>query len=119
MTGRGAVAAAEGSARGTDKFHDQSGGTRASIRSEVFGLEGFVSAGGAAGFIEWGTAPHLIVAHGQALRFTVNGQTLYRKMVNHPGTRERPFMREAAERGAIAAEYGAEFFVGAAIRGAR
>ena len=119
LTLRGAVAAAEGSARATSLFKDRSGSTRSSIRSEVFGLEGELSVGGAGHFIEWGTAPHLIVAHGAALRFEVAGQALYRKMVRHPGTKERPFMREARERGEIAAIYGAEVYVGAAIRGAR
>ena len=118
LTLRSAVDAAKGSAKATDLWKNRTGETRASIRGEVLGLKGFVEARGAAHFLEWGTAPHLIVAHGRALRFVVNGTVLYRKWVHHPGTRERPFMREARQRGEQAAAWGAEIFVGAAIRAA-
>lgn len=116
LTLRSAVQAAESSAKGTTRFHDRTGATRATIRGSAFGLQGFVEARGAARFLEEGTVPHLIVAHGKALRFTVEGQVLFRRWVRHPGTRERPFMREARERGVQAAEWGAEIFVNAAIQ---
>ena len=96
---REAVQAAEKHAKQTELFKDKSGETRGSIHGEVEGLSGFVEAGGAAGFLQHGTAPHLIIAHGQALRFEVAGQVMYRKMVQHPGTQPRPFMSEAAEAG--------------------
>lgn len=56
-----------------------------------------------------GTRPHVIRPrvdtvfgpHQQgapsALRFTIGGRTLFRKMVQHPGTKPRPFLRDAAE----------------------
>ena len=116
LTLRSAVTAAEASAKATTRFHDKTGGTRQSIRGQVTGNHGFVRADGAAHFLEWGTAPHFIAAkNASALRFTVGGQTIFRKSVHHPGTRERPFMREARERGEMAAMYGAEEYIGYAI----
>lgn len=118
LTLRSGIEAAKSSAKGTTLFKDRTGETRGSLRGEVLGQRGFVEARGAAHFLEWGTAPHLIVAHGRALRFVVNGTVLYRKWVHHPGTKERPFMREARERGQQAMAWGAEIFVNAAIRAA-
>ncbi len=119
LTLRSAVTAAVDSAKHSTRFKDASGATRASIHGEVFGQRGFVTAGGSARFLENGTRPHLIVASGRAIRFVVNGTAIFRKWVKHPGTKPRPFMAEARERGIMAAEYGAEVFVGAAIRNAR
>jgi hypothetical protein len=121
------VKAAEDSEKRTRLFNDKSGGgvtragegTRGSIKGSAVGLLGFVSAGGAARFLESGTAPHLIVAHGKALRFESAGQVLYRKFVRHPGTRPRPFVSEAREVGAAAMLRGAEEYVSHAIRSAR
>jgi len=43
-------------------------------------------------FIEYGTRPHPIIARRRrALRFVVNGQTLFRRKVMHPGTRPYKF----------------------------
>lgn len=122
LTMRGAIAAAEGSAKGTDRFRDRSGKTRQSVKGEYRGLYqgGFVTAGGAAAFLENGTRAHEIHARSaSALRFVVNGQTFFRRMVRHPGTVPRPFMAEAAQRGALAASYAAELYIGEAIRRAR
>lgn len=120
LTLQAAVAAAKASAKGTDEFRDRSGKTRRSIQGGTVGpYLGFVEAGGAAGFLEHGTAPHLIVAHGRALRFEAAGQVLYRQWVQHPGTRPRPFMREAATVGRVAAEWAAEVYVRQAIESAR
>lgn len=120
LTLRSAVAAAEGSAKGTERFKDRSGDTRGSIHGEAHGLTGFVQAGGAARFLENGTPPHIIRArNASVLRFEVAGRVLFRRMVRHPGTAPRPFMHDAAERGAIAAEYGAEEFLNYAIARAR
>jgi hypothetical protein len=44
-------------------------------------------------YIEEGTGPHEIVAKGNALRFTVGGQTIFRKRVQHPGFSGRHMAR--------------------------
>ena len=119
LTMRSGIQAAEASAKGTTLWKDKSGGTRGSIRGELQGFaSGFVIAGGASRFLESGTRPHVIVGK-PVLRFVVNGQTLFRRMVHHPGTAERPFMTEARRIGEQAVAYGAEYFVGEAIRRAR
>lgn len=47
-------------------------------------------------FLEFGTKPHVIAARrAKALRFTVRGQTLFRKSVNHPGTKPYKFLWRA------------------------
>lgn len=43
-------------------------------------------------FILEGTRAHTIRARGQALRFQVGGETLYRQAVQHPGTGANPFV---------------------------
>ncbi|QPX62138.1 hypothetical protein PBI_INDLOVU_23 [Mycobacterium phage Indlovu] len=46
-----------------------------------------------------GSRPHLIRARrAEALRFFWHGREVFRKSVWHPGTRSRPFLRNAAER---------------------
>jgi hypothetical protein len=106
----------EEQAKGTHLFKDRSGRTRQSIKAKVNGWKsGFVKAGGAALFIENGTKAHVIRGN-PYLRFTVNGQTLFRRMVHHPGTAPRPFMQEAADRGAVVFRLAAEHYVGEAIR---
>jgi hypothetical protein len=118
LTVRAAVVAAHQSAKGTARFKDQTGGTRGSIRGSADGLQGFVEARGAARFLEEGTQPHLLGTVGKLLRFTTEGQVLYRRYTGwiHPGTAARPFMHEARERGLQAAEWGAELYVNAAIQ---
>lgn len=105
------VEAAEKSAKATTLFQDRSGagGTRASIRGKAFVSSGFVQAGGAARFLENGTRPHVIRAkNGKVLRFMVNGETLFRRMVQHHGTTPRPFMHEARDVGEHVAVVSAE-----------
>lgn len=47
--------------------------------------------------IEYGTQPHTIEARtAQALHFKINGQDVFAKSVNHPGTKPNPVMRNAA-----------------------
>lgn len=47
-------------------------------------------------FIEFGTRPHVIQARrARALRFVAGGQVLFRKSVNHPGTRPYKFLWRA------------------------
>ena len=118
LTLRAAEAAAVDSAKHTTQFHDKTGETRGSVRAVGRGLRGFVEARGAAHFLEYGTRPHIIRGN-PILRFTVGGQTMYRRWVRHPGVRERPFMHEARERAVIAAEWAAEMYVGFAIGHAR
>lgn len=120
LTGQEAVKATVKAARGTTLFRDRSGETRSTIVGEWQGnaRRGFVRAGGVARFLDGGTRPHEIWGR-PFLRFVVNGETFVRRMVKHPGTRPRPFMREAREVGERAARYFGERFVGAAIRRAR
>lgn len=50
-----------------------------------------------ADYVEFGTKPHVIKPKkpGGVLRFQVNGQWVYAKVVNHPGTKAQPFVRPA------------------------
>lgn len=49
-----------------------------------------------ANYVEFGTKPHVIEAKNKkALAFTMNGQKVVVKKVNHPGTRAQPFVRPA------------------------
>lgn len=49
--------------------------------------------------IEFGTAPHVIVPKNKKfLAFKINGETVFAKRVNHPGTKGDSFMRYAAEK---------------------
>lgn len=52
-----------------------------------------------AGAVHDGTRPHVIrPKNGQFLKFPGrNGQPVFARSVNHPGTRPRPFLRNAAE----------------------
>jgi hypothetical protein len=51
-------------------------------------------------FIDEGTKPHVIRAkHARALAFTVGGARLFRRVVNHPGTKARPFVAPAMAAG--------------------
>jgi len=45
--------------------------------------------------VEYGTAPHIIrPVNGKALKFKgSNGEDVFAKQVNHPGTRPQPFIR--------------------------
>jgi hypothetical protein len=113
---RDAIRVTEESGKQSGLFQDRTGTTRASIRGELQTTRsGFVSFGGASRFLDGGTRAHVIVGK-PILRFVVNGETMFRRMVHHPGTAERPFVRQARERGAQALAYAAEFFVAEAIR---
>lgn len=74
-------------------------------KSHTYGLRGSISlstidawhqrliaAAPYAGFVEYGTKPHKIEAKGGMLRFEVGGSIIFRRSVNHPGTKPRPFM---------------------------
>lgn len=64
-----------------------------------FTVEGSVTAETEyAAAVHEGTDPHVIRAKNvRALKFDVGGKTVFRRSVNHPGTRPRPFLRNAAE----------------------
>lgn len=50
-------------------------------------------------YVHEGSRPHLIrPKRAQALRFQIGGRTVFAKLVRHPGTRARPFLRNAAQR---------------------
>ncbi|WP_235718302.1 hypothetical protein [Mycolicibacterium goodii] len=50
-------------------------------------------------YVHEGTRPHVIrPRRAQALRFQVGGRTVFARLVRHPGTRARPFLRNAAMR---------------------
>lgn len=51
----------------------------------------------AALYVTGGTRPHIIRPRrpGGVLRFTVNGQVVYARYVNHPGTRRNDFLKDA------------------------
>lgn len=114
---RASMKAARDDARATTLFNDRSTYTRRSIEaSPVVGLMGRVTAGGMARLLENGSPAHEIVAtKSKTLRFSVNGATIFRARVHHPGTAPRPFMAMARERGALTAAYAAEFYVNYAI----
>jgi hypothetical protein len=112
---RSAVQATEASAKATTQFHDRTGSTRSTFRGEAHGRTGFVTLGDMSKLLDSGTRPHAIQGR-PVLRFVVNGSVLYRRMVNHPGTAERPFAREARALGEQTLAYGVEYFVGEAIR---
>lgn len=54
-------------------------------------------------YVHEGTRPHLIrPKRAKALRFEVGGRVVFAKLVRHPGTKARPFLRNAGERVAAA-----------------
>lgn len=113
---RTAVREGEESAKATTTWKDRSGATRGSIRGEVLGLRGRVEARGASIFLENGTRAHQIVARGRALKFFVNGQAIYRRSVQHPGTKATHFMRDARNHAQVAADMAVHFYVSFAIQ---
>jgi hypothetical protein len=49
--------------------------------------------------VEFGTKPHVIQAKpGKVLRFVKDGQVIYTRRVNHPGTRAQPYVRPALDK---------------------
>lgn len=62
-------------------------------------LSGTVGVGEKYGiFVELGTKPHVITPkRGRMLRFKINGQYVYARRVNHPGTKGLYFMKEGLE----------------------
>ncbi|OMB79285.1 hypothetical protein A5743_14390 [Mycolicibacterium conceptionense] len=53
-------------------------------------------------YVHEGTRPHVIrPKRAQALRFQIGGRTVFARLVRHPGTRARPFLRNAGQRVAM------------------
>lgn len=74
------------------------GATRASIkRSSSLTNRASLEASGGAVFLEAGTKPHAITpVQMGVLRWTKNGQPLFRKRASHPGMRRQPFFYDSA-----------------------
>lgn len=90
----------------------RTGRLRSSIRAEpprFFSLRGSVKVGSDleyAAFVNDGTRPHQIrPRNASVLRFTVGGRVVYAKVVNHPGTKARPFLDRALREVAAARGY--------------
>ncbi len=85
-------------AKDTAKFKDRTGKLRASIQANPTGpmTAEIVADAPYASWVNDGTEPHAIVAHGRALRFEVGGDILFRASVQHPGTQPDGFMERAA-----------------------
>ncbi|SHT27460.1 Uncharacterised protein [Mycobacteroides abscessus subsp. abscessus] len=50
-------------------------------------------------YVHEGSRPHLIrPRNAKALRFQIGGRTVFAKLVHHPGTKARPFLRNAGMR---------------------
>lgn len=100
-------------ARRTTRFKDHTTDLRESIsRGQTDTWKLFVKAGGQkapyALFVEDGTKPHAIQAKGGgSLRFVVGGHVVFRKSVQHPGTKPTDFMKDAA----LAAESAMAVFI--------
>lgn len=81
-------------------------------RGSVIALAGTVKVRGQnrtayAGFIEYGTRPHVIRARrAQYLRFMWRGKLTFRKSVNHPGTRPYKFLYRAVNSAARICQQG-------------
>ena len=90
------------------------GRLRASIRVEArrtFTLRSVYTIGSDveyAAMVNDGTRPHVIRPRNrQVLRFRVGGQVVFARVVNHPGTRARPFLDRALRE--VAAQRGYSF----------
>jgi bacteriophage HK97-gp10 putative tail-component len=115
---RATVQDAEDHAKRTTLFRDRTGTLRRSIRGSASGYEGEVRANAPyATYVENGSPPREITPRGGgALRFEMNGQTVFAKRVQHPGSEERPFMQQARDHGEKVLEYGLDYSVDFAIQ---
>lgn len=118
---RASVKAAEDSAKGTTLYSDVTGKLRSRTTGTADGLKGkLVADTKYAYWVENGTRPHVIQARrGGVLAFVVNGQQVFAKRVNHPGTAERPFMTIARDVGEQTLEYGLDYLTSEAIARSR
>ena len=112
--GRSVLGAMRDDAKGTTLWKDQTGDTRKSIHDVQDTItEGFVEAGEASRYLEYGTPDHGPV-RAKALRFEINGHVIFRRFVR--GITARPFMQHARDRGEITAEYATDYYLNEAIR---
>lgn len=99
------IGQAEKLAKSTNAFKDRTGDGRKSIHGDV--SPGYLKAKLSAGkkqikFIENGTKPHEIRARkARFLSFVVNGTRVFRRKVQHPGTKATHFMRDAVQTASI------------------
>lgn len=108
-------------ARSEHRWQDRTGATRESIVGQVTdsgkGASGQIDVGENAARLATGTPPHVITAGDRKvaggrdasgrflkgttrsgfLRFSVGGQVMFRRSVNHPGTKPDPFLDAAAD----------------------
>jgi hypothetical protein len=102
--------------RSQHRWQDRTGATRASIQGSfrvvAKGATGTITAGANAIRLNDGTPPHRIAPKGgaaaaafgagavigmkKALKFQIDGRTMFRRAVNHPGTKPDPFLDHAA-----------------------
>lgn len=97
------VALAHAHARATQSFKDRTGALRKSItRGQKSTWVHFLKASAKhALWVEEKTNPHRIEArNGGMLRFRFHGAIVFRRSVNHPGTKGAHFMADAATVGA-------------------
>jgi len=83
-----------------EKAPKRTGKLRKSIRKVQRGFEAYVfPTVPYAMFVEFGTRPHLIrPVRAQALRFVSrSGEVVFTRLVHHPGTKPKRFVRETAE----------------------
>lgn len=80
------------------------GNMRNSIRQEPVQVSGsrvtgvVLSAADYSMYVHEGTRPHIIRPRvAKALAFTIGGRQVFAKSVRHPGTKARPFLRNAIE----------------------
>lgn len=113
------VALALAHAKATQSFHDRTGELRRSItRGQRGTWQHFIRAGAKhAAYVEYGTKPHRIEArHRKALRYVQHGDIRFRRGVNHPGTKPRHFMDDAATVGARFLDWRMEDAIARAFR---
>lgn len=113
------VALALAHAKATQSFHDRTGELRRSItRGQKSTWIHFLKASAPhAAYVEYGTKPHRIEAKNRrALRFVQHGEIRFRRGVNHPGTKPRHFMDDAATVGARFLDWRMEDAIARAFR---
>lgn len=90
-----------GWARVNTLFRSRTGRLRAGISSRLTSRTSarVTSSAKHSHYVEDGTRPHVIrPRRKKALRFVQNGVVRFAKQVNHPGTKPRPFMKQARDR---------------------
>jgi len=91
-------------ARSEHAWKDQTYATRDSLEPEVTdesnGAHASLKAEGNAARLHEGTPPHRIEAkNARFLKFEMGGETMFRRAVNHPGTKPDPYLDNAAAAG--------------------